>query len=65
MTVVALLKTLRTGARAVAVAGLISAVLIAPASAMDKVTLLLDWFVNPDHGPIIIAQEKGYFRDAG
>ncbi|MEK9910818.1 MAG: ABC transporter substrate-binding protein, partial [Candidatus Puniceispirillum sp.] len=31
---------------------------------MDKVTLLLDWFVNPDHGPIIIAQEKGYFRDA-
>lgn len=34
-----------------------------PVLAQDKVTLLLDWFVNPDHGPIIIAQEKGYFAD--
>jgi len=33
--------------------------------ANDKITLLLDWFVNPDHGPIIIAQEKGIFEDAG
>lgn len=31
----------------------------------DKLTLILDWFVNPDHGPIIIAREKGYFKDAG
>ena len=31
----------------------------------DKVTLLLDWFINPDHGPIIIATEKGIFKDAG
>ncbi len=35
------------------------------ANAADKVTLILDWFVNPDHGPIIIAQEKGYFADQG
>jgi len=28
-------------------------------------TLILDWFVNPDHGPIIVAQELGYFADAG
>ena len=35
----------------------------APLCAQDQVTLLLDWFVNPDHGPIIIAQEKGYFAD--
>lgn len=33
--------------------------------ANNKITLLLDWFVNPDHGPIIIAQEKGIFNDAG
>jgi len=33
--------------------------------ANDKLTLILDWFVNPDHGPIIIAREKGYFKDAG
>lgn len=33
------------------------------AMAADKVTLLLDWFVNPDHGPIVIAEEKGYFAE--
>ncbi len=32
--------------------------------AADKFTLILDWFINPDHGPIIIAQEKGYFSEA-
>ena len=36
-----------------------------PLQAQDRITLLLDWFINPDHGPIIIAQEKGYFTDAG
>lgn len=35
----------------------------APASAADEMTLILDWFVNPDHGPIIIAEENGYFAD--
>jgi putative hydroxymethylpyrimidine transport system substrate-binding protein len=35
-----------------------------PASA-QKLTVLLDWFVNPDHAPLIIAQERGYFADAG
>lgn len=37
----------------------------APLWAQDQMTLLLDWFVNPDHGPVIIAQEKGYFADVG
>ncbi|KAJ54256.1 ABC transporter ATP-binding protein [Actibacterium mucosum KCTC 23349] len=36
-----------------------------PTLAADKMTLMLDWFVNPDHGPIIIAQEKGFFADQG
>lgn len=36
-----------------------------PAVAEDKITLLLDWFVNPDHGPIIVAQENGYFAEQG
>jgi len=35
------------------------------AIADDKVTLLLDWFINPDHGPVIIANEKGIFKEAG
>jgi len=37
----------------------------APAQAPQRMTLLLDWFVNPDHGPLFVARELGYFRDAG
>ena len=36
-----------------------------PAMAAEKLTVLLDWFVNPDHAPLIIAAEKGYFADVG
>ena len=37
----------------------------APAAAQEKLTVLLDWFVNPDHGPLIVAQEMGYFKQLG
>ena len=36
-----------------------------PAAAQDKLTLILDWYVNPDHAPIILAQEQGFFADEG
>jgi putative hydroxymethylpyrimidine transport system substrate-binding protein len=36
-----------------------------PAGAADRLTVLLDWFVNPDHGPLIVAEAKGYFTDRG
>jgi putative hydroxymethylpyrimidine transport system substrate-binding protein len=36
-----------------------------PSFASEKLTVLLDWFVNPDHGPLYVAQERGYFRSAG
>ena len=39
--------------------------LATPAAAAEKLTLLLDWFVNPDHAPIIVAEELGYFAEAG
>ncbi|MGR3479692.1 ABC transporter substrate-binding protein [Salipiger marinus] len=39
--------------------------LAGPAAAQDRLTLVLDWFVNPDHGPVIVAQELGYFSDVG
>lgn len=29
------------------------------------VTLVLEWFLNPDHLPIIVAKEHGFFRDEG
>ncbi|MBW2328935.1 MAG: ABC transporter substrate-binding protein [Deltaproteobacteria bacterium] len=35
------------------------------AMAGEKITLLLDWFINPDHAPIIVAQEMGYFAAQG
>jgi ABC-type nitrate/sulfonate/bicarbonate transport system substrate-binding protein len=38
---------------------------LGPALAAEKLTVLLDWFVNPDHAPLIVAKEKGYFADAG
>lgn len=37
----------------------------APAAAAEAVTVLLDWFVNPDHGPLIVAKERGYFAAKG
>ena len=36
-----------------------------PLAAQDRITLVLDWFVNPDHAPIVVAQELGYFADRG
>ncbi|OCX66097.1 ABC transporter ATP-binding protein [Thioclava sp. SK-1] len=47
---------------------LVSAALIAsatPSLAADQISIMLDWFINPDHGPIIVAQQRGYFEDAG
>ncbi len=37
----------------------------APAQAGEKLTLLLDWFINPDHAPLITAQTKGFFEAEG
>ncbi|MDP6352227.1 MAG: ABC transporter substrate-binding protein [Alphaproteobacteria bacterium] len=37
----------------------------APARAEDSLTVLLDWFVNPDHAPLIVALEAGFFANQG
>lgn len=31
----------------------------------EKMSVVLDWFVNPDHGPLFIALEKGFFNRQG
>lgn len=36
-----------------------------PAIAAEKMTVLLDWFINPNHATLYVALERGYFRDAG
>ena len=44
---------------------LLSIVVTSSAFAEERLTLMLDWFPNVDHLPIYVAQEKGYFREAG
>lgn len=36
-----------------------------PAHAGEKITVLLDWFINPDHAPLYVALEKGFFKEKG
>ena len=31
----------------------------------DSVSVAMDWYPNPDHAGFLVAQEKGYFEDAG
>ncbi len=45
---------------------LASAVALSAVSAQAaELKVMLDWFINPDHGPLYVAQERGYFKDAG
>ncbi|SMF33596.1 putative hydroxymethylpyrimidine transport system substrate-binding protein [Tistlia consotensis] len=34
-------------------------------AATGKYTVLLDWFLNPDHAPLVVALEKGFFTEEG
>ena len=36
-----------------------------PVRAAETLTVLLDWFVNPDHATLVIAKEKGFFEAEG
>ena len=36
-----------------------------PAAAADRLSILLDWFVNPDHAPLVVARERGFFAAGG
>nr|WP_244636638.1 ABC transporter substrate-binding protein [Limoniibacter endophyticus] len=35
-----------------------------PVSAADKLDVMLEWFVNPDHAPLVVARELGLFDKA-
>ncbi len=37
----------------------------APVQAAEKLTVLMDWFANPDHAPLITAQAMGFFEAEG
>jgi putative hydroxymethylpyrimidine transport system substrate-binding protein len=51
--------------RTFVVSGASLAATAARAAPVQKFTLLLDWFVNPDHAPLFIAQAIGAFDRAG
>jgi putative hydroxymethylpyrimidine transport system substrate-binding protein len=36
-----------------------------PAHAADRLTVLLDWFVNPNHAPLLVAQQIGAYAAEG
>ncbi len=37
---------------------------VAPAAqAAERLTVMLDWFINPDHAPLFVALERGYFAE--
>jgi putative hydroxymethylpyrimidine transport system substrate-binding protein len=48
----------------IVIAALLSVLLATPAAA-EKLTVMLDWFVNPDHGPLFVALERGEFSKRG
>src|SRR5688500_16917748 len=55
--------TMRLLIRLIAALALLSVAL--PAAAQDKVRLLLDWFVNPDHAAPVIAKQRGILTKHG
>lgn len=51
--------------RSCALALLLSVATAGVAHAADKLTVMLEWFVNPDHAPLVVAKELGLFGEAG
>lgn len=51
--------------RAALAASLLALPALASAQPRTELTVLLDWFINPDHAPVIVAQEGGHFARAG
>lgn len=44
---------------------LLTTVITSQACATEKLTLMLDWYLNPDHAPIIVAEQIGAFKEQG
>ncbi len=36
-----------------------------PVNQLQPLTVMLDWFVNPDHAPLFVAQQQGFFKQQG
>ncbi|MTI44948.1 putative hydroxymethylpyrimidine transport system substrate-binding protein [Roseibium hamelinense] len=49
----------------VVAAGLLAVGVSTSVQAAEKLTVLLDWFTNPDHAPLVIAKSNGFFEAEG
>jgi putative hydroxymethylpyrimidine transport system substrate-binding protein len=52
----------------IALAALMVLPLTLPSAAQAEeqtLTVLLEWFVNPDHAPLVLAQSEGFFAEHG
>ena len=49
----------------IAAVTLMLTILVAAPTKAEPMKILLDWFINPDHAPLVIAQQKGFFKAAG
>ena len=54
-------KILKPALAALLIAGTLSP----DAWALEKVTLVLDWYITPDHAPVMVAQQIGAFKEEG
>ncbi|HAT1609185.1 TPA: ABC transporter substrate-binding protein [Raoultella planticola] len=43
----------------------LTALISGQAMANEKLTLVLDWYINPDHAPIVVAEQIGAFKAQG
>lgn len=43
----------------------LAALFVTPSYANDRLSVLLEWFVNPDHAPLVVAKRLGFFEEAG
>ncbi len=44
---------------------LMTSLTVAAGSRPQKLTVALDWFINPAHAPLVIAQQQGFFKANG
>ncbi len=60
-------RSLRVRTMRALIGTIVAALLLAgaPAAAAERLTVMLDWFLNPDHGPLVVAQQRGFFAGRG
>ncbi len=59
------MKIMKQSLKLIFVGTLLLSTFVFAATKQQPLTVMLDWFVNPDHAPLFVAQQQGYFAKAG